>query len=501
VGSIYSFRADPKSIEGLTFANFSILSVANNHAFDYGRLALEDTFSRLEQAGIDYIGGGQNATEAGAPAIKEINGTKIAFLAYTDLCPLSWEAGENAGINCISENDLEKIKEEISAAKKNSDIVIVSLHSGTEYSQTITSFQNNFAEAAIDAGADLLVGHHPHVVQKYERYKDKWIFYSLGNFIFDQSFSEQTMQGLMVKVIIKDRKITEVTPIKTQINNALQVEMTTSTAPAIPAISLSSNTPAQGDTLLIKINDIKNISEITGRFNQKEIKFFKLNGEILGIAGIDAKMKSENYSLTINFPDDYKIEKQIKVVGGNFKVTELAFTPELEEQGYNATSVSQTIAQNDGPKLYETFATSSATPYFSKSFIYPLDKITNVGAFGNIRKSGQTSLQHLGVDLEANMDTPVYAINDGVVKGTLKLVDYGNTIVIDHGLGIFSLYLHLDKFKVGVSQKVSRGQVIGLSGNTGYSIAPHLHFSIKLNNSSVDPLKFIETLQPIDMNQ
>ncbi len=171
VGSIYSFRSDPKAIEGLTFAGFNILSVANNHAFDYGRDALEDTFLRLKDAGIDYVGGGFNATEAGAPIIKEIDGTKIAFLAYTNLCPESWKVtGENSGINCVSENDLEATKTEIKNAKAKSDILIVSLHSGEEYTQTITDFQKKFAEAAIDSGADIVAGHHPHVVQKNEQY-------------------------------------------------------------------------------------------------------------------------------------------------------------------------------------------------------------------------------------------------------------------------------------------------------------------------------------------
>src|SRR4030042_5254752 len=181
-----------------------------------------------------------------------------------------------------------------------------------------------------------------------------------------------------------------------------------------------------------------------------------------------------------------------------FPVTTLVFTTELEEQGYNATTITSMI-RDDSSKLYEAMASSAGNALFSKSFGYPLDKITNVGAFGNIRKSGNTSLQHLGVDLNAALDTNVYAINDGIVKATLNLADYGNTygnaIVIDHGLGIFSLYLHLNKFKVTAGQKVAKRQTIGLSANTGYSIAPHLHFSIKVNGASVDPLKFIETGQ------
>jgi gamma-polyglutamate biosynthesis protein CapA len=225
-GSIYSFRDDPRVISGLTSAGFDVLSVANNHAFDYTREAIEDTFVRLKEAGIDYTGGGQNATEAGTPVIKETDGVKFGFLAYTNLCPLSWRAAkEKAGINCVSSADLEKIKKEIEEAKKQADIVIVSMHAGEEYSQELNWFQTQLAKNAIDAGADIIIGHHPHVAQKYEVYKNKYIFYSLGNFVFDQSFSTSTMEGLMVKMIVSEGRIKDVTSTAVKINAEFQPEI------------------------------------------------------------------------------------------------------------------------------------------------------------------------------------------------------------------------------------------------------------------------------------
>jgi len=226
VGSIYSFRNDPKSIEGLTFAGFDVISLANNHVFDYGREALEDTLLRLKTAGIDYLGAGFNEKEAYSPIIKELNDTKIAFLAYTNLGPETWKAGEeNSGIAWISENNLETIKRDIEKVKKESDILIVSLHSGEEYQKTPTQFQIEFSRAFIDAGADLVIGHHPHIIQPNEKYKDGWIFYSLGNFVFDQSFSEETMRGQILKVLIENGKIKEVVPINIKINDFFQPEI------------------------------------------------------------------------------------------------------------------------------------------------------------------------------------------------------------------------------------------------------------------------------------
>lgn len=223
VGSIYSFRAEPAAIEGLAFAGFDVLSLANNHAFDYGRAALEDTFSRLKDAGISYVGAGLSGKEAFSLIIKEIKNTKIGFLAYTNLGPEVWQArDQNPGIAWIDSEDFSQIREDIEKAKKEVDVLIVSLHTGEEYEKKPSQFQIDFAKMAIDSGADLVVGHHPHVVQPNEKYKEGWIFYSLGNFIFDQSFSKETMQGLLLEVIIKNKKIAEIKQKKIQINQYFQ---------------------------------------------------------------------------------------------------------------------------------------------------------------------------------------------------------------------------------------------------------------------------------------
>ncbi len=223
VGSIYSFRMDPKSVDGLLFAGFDILSVANNHIFDYSRVAMEDTFSRLKKAGIDYVGAGLNEIEAYLPKIKEINSTRIAFLAFNDLGSPYWEAkGERSGMALLDKDKLEK---SIKNAKNQADLVVVSMHFGEEYKTSPTPEQKELARLAVDLGANLVIGHHPHVIQPLEKYKEGWIAYSLGNFIFDQSFSEETMEGLMLKVLVRDKKIAEIVPIKIKINQYFQPEI------------------------------------------------------------------------------------------------------------------------------------------------------------------------------------------------------------------------------------------------------------------------------------
>jgi poly-gamma-glutamate synthesis protein (capsule biosynthesis protein) len=226
VGSIYSFRADPKAIEGLAYSGFDVLTLANNHFLDYGKLAFEDTMQRLKTEGIEYVGAGLNETEALSPVIKEINGTKIGFLAFASLGPENWKAAtDTSGIAWINEENIEKIKEIIKSTKEKVDVLIVSLHAGEEYQTTPNQLQTSLDKAFIDAGADLVIGHHPHVVQPVEEYKTGWIAYSLGNFIFDQAFSEQTMEGQMIKALIEDKKIKEVIPIKIKMNEFYQPQI------------------------------------------------------------------------------------------------------------------------------------------------------------------------------------------------------------------------------------------------------------------------------------
>lgn len=223
VGSIYSFRMDPKVIDGLVFAGFDLLSLANNHVFDYSRIAMEDTFSRLKEAGIDYVGGGFNETEAYSPRIKEVKGENIAFLAFTNLGSPYWEAkGGRSGIAWLEKDRLEKA---IKNAKEKADLIIVSMHFGDEYRKSPTLEQKELAHFAIDSGADLVIGHHPHVIEPVEKYKGGYIAYSLGNFVFDQNFSEETMKGLMLKVLVRGKKIQEVIPVEFKINNFFQPQI------------------------------------------------------------------------------------------------------------------------------------------------------------------------------------------------------------------------------------------------------------------------------------
>ena len=215
-GSIYSFRAEPVgSINGLQYAGFDVVNLANNHIWDYGRTAALDTMRYLRDAGIDYIGFGRDYDEANTPVIKQVGNAKVAFLGYTEFYSERLWADEKLG---LSEFKTDEIAKRVAKIKESgqADIVVISLHWGVEYETASNAAQQRIAHQLIDAGADLIIGHHPHVPQEFETYKNGYIVYSLGNFVFDQNFSADTRRGLMLKVTLKDKKITaaETTDIK-----------------------------------------------------------------------------------------------------------------------------------------------------------------------------------------------------------------------------------------------------------------------------------------------
>src|SRR3989338_3966767 len=193
-GSIYSFLADPRAVAGLADAGFDVLTIANNHIWDYGPDAMRDTFSHLSASGIAAVGGGEDFISVHEPVLRTINGIHIAFLGYTNLIPRSRDAIDASP--AIAYLDPAVAAADVARAKNEADVVVVLLHWGNEYETRASPAQRDIAHALIDAGAALVIGHHPHVVQEVEQYDRGLIAYSLGNFVFDQNFSKDTRRGL-----------------------------------------------------------------------------------------------------------------------------------------------------------------------------------------------------------------------------------------------------------------------------------------------------------------
>jgi len=207
----FSFKANPKSVEALTLAGFDVLSLANNHILNQGAKGVTDTYKVLDDAGISYAG-----TIEHNLTIKESNGVKFAFLSYT-------YNDDSKLIANMSDNS--KIKADIMAAKKQADVVIVMMHAGTEYTRKPNTQQSSFAHLAIDSGADLVVGGHPHWPQTTEIYNGKTIIYSLGNLVFDQMWSKDTSVGLVAKVYFDGKEQTNIEYIPINIKDYGQAEI------------------------------------------------------------------------------------------------------------------------------------------------------------------------------------------------------------------------------------------------------------------------------------
>jgi len=192
-------RADPGVEEEIAEAGFDLLSLANNHALDAGLAGLRSTRAKIEAQGMLHVGSGENEAEARAPRVIERNGLRIAFLAYVD--PAFTRAADRARPDRpgVAFMDASTLASDIASASA-SDIVIVIMHAGLEYAEEPNDAQRQFARAAVDAGADLVIGHHPHVVQEAELYNGKPILYSLGNFVFDQGWSEDASRGLAADI-------------------------------------------------------------------------------------------------------------------------------------------------------------------------------------------------------------------------------------------------------------------------------------------------------------
>ncbi len=204
-----SFRFDPALIPTLKKYNFSSFSLANNHSFDMGKDGFVESKKNLEKAGLNFYGS-QYSIDDESLLVKEVGDFSIGFVGVNDT---------NSPIN------FSKTKQLIEKAEQEADFTVINIHWGEEYKEISNARQRKLARDLIDAGADVIIGHHPHVVQEMEIYKNRPIFYSLGNFVFDQYFSTATQQGLALGLVLYDDKISvNIFPLQSKAAQTSQME-------------------------------------------------------------------------------------------------------------------------------------------------------------------------------------------------------------------------------------------------------------------------------------
>ena len=222
------FNAPKANVAGLTAYNFTVLTLANNHAYDQGLEGVLTTRNLLADNNILTTGTGSTLDEAWTPAVHTARGMSVGFIGASYASVNDGGKATNQYVARIE--DLQKLQSAIKNLQPKVDFIVATMHAGTEYTATPNPDQIAFAHAAIDAGADMVIGHHPHWVQEKEWYCTGkpstrllpkppttfettrtagcgWIYYSLGNFIFDQSWSEQTKTGLALKSTLRSHTI------------------------------------------------------------------------------------------------------------------------------------------------------------------------------------------------------------------------------------------------------------------------------------------------------
>lgn len=247
----------------------------------------------------------------------------------------------------------------------------------------------------------------------------------------------------------------------------------------------------RGDTAIIYFKD-ENLSVKSAEFNGQQVSFFKYKNQYVAVFGIAAAKKPGTYPLKIVFADGKTFEKDFVVKGGKAVRVALDITKQVGLTPQGLVNKLQEKKKN----LESVFDLKSEDIFFNQPFGLPLKDNTKIGSrFGEIRVTGGNEIRHVGMDLKAPLKAAVAAINKGIVRKAYNDSVYGNTVIIDHGHGIFSTYLHLDSIKASEGKNVKKGEIIGFVGQTGYASGPHLHLSVKINSVSVDPLRFVRAFK------
>ncbi len=255
----------------------------------------------------------------------------------------------------------------------------------------------------------------------------------------------------------------------------------------IPSITIYPEVIYPGDPIFITIHSSSTASLVL--YDAKPLKTFMYKDTLHALVPVDFTEKILEHVVTVTLANGVvatsalsiipreKIERNLGIpekLGGNTSESSLALIKKLAEENASLASVK-----------------TASTSLWSYGFRYPLAAIFITDDYGYDRKTVEQTIVHKGTDLRAVSGTEVFAMNDGIVEIAAQYTVYGNTIVIDHGLGVHTLYMHLSKLGVKKGDTVKKGDGIGLSGETGYAEAPHLHLSVRINNISIDPVTFL----------
>lgn len=258
----YNFKVPPSYAKGLLVGGISTVTLANNHMLDYGDTGLFSTLETLTEVGINFSGAGRNIGDAHKPVIVKVREKRIAFFGYSMTFPIEFYAKkDSAGTAYPTEGLLQK---NLKMYRDSVDFIVTSFHWSAEKRDTPKDYQIYFAHLAIDSGADLVLGHHPHILQGLEVYKNRLIAYSLGNFAFG-SYSQYATDSIILKVYLRDNGLYSAFCIPINVNN-IEVEFQPTLAVGKQKNGIISNLQDLSFALNDSVNIISDEGQILGEW-------------------------------------------------------------------------------------------------------------------------------------------------------------------------------------------------------------------------------------------
>jgi murein DD-endopeptidase MepM/ murein hydrolase activator NlpD len=245
----------------------------------------------------------------------------------------------------------------------------------------------------------------------------------------------------------------------------------------------------QGDPALIVVNGTTTIKSL--KFNGKTLKTFVHDGKTSALIGFDLRGSFGTFPIELELSDGTEVERKFAVEKRFIATAPLGIPEKLGGDTPEAEKTLINTLVEEG-RLISAIPTSPEK-LWEGEFALPLKgEIVITDTYGYSRQTGGSSISHKGTDFRAKVGTPVYAMNSGVVRFTRNLRNYGNTVILDHGLGLHTVYMHLSKIEVKEGERVEKGDLIAYSGDTGYVLGPHLHLTVRINGISIDPEKFMK---------
>ncbi len=268
------------------------------------------------------------------------------------------------------------------------------------------------------------------------------------------------------------------TPVTEVVESAPQV---------LSNLTILPKTILPGDPVFITVNSTSSVQEIM--FDRKKLPLFKYDGKTHALIGVDFNEKNFEHTAAVTLSNGEVITQKVVLTPREKKELPLGIPDKL---GGNTSAAEKALLANLAKENAILNAVKTATTtLWSSAFGEPLKNLQITDDYGYDRKTVTSTIVHKGTDLHAVEGTQVIAMNDGIVRVAKTFVVYGNAIIIDHGQGVQTLYMHLSKINVKEGDTVKKGQIIGLSGKTGYAESPHLHISVKIDKISIDPMTFL----------